>query len=130
VEDSQPLRVLVAEDDPPIRILIETVLQRAGFDVTSVHDGAWAIAQIQARPFDVLLIDLMMVPTSGYSVLKYLQNNKPELLQRVVILTAAHGMILRSVQKFGVYDIIKKPFDLEELHECVKGAANQDGEAL
>lgn len=123
VEDSQRPSVLLAEDDPPIRILIETVLQKAGFEVTSVHDGAWAIAQIEAREFDVLLIDLMMGPTSGYSVLKYLDKSRPDLLKRVVVVTAAHGSILKSVQKFGIFRILKKPFDLHELHDCVAAAA-------
>lgn len=122
----RPLKALVADDDPPIRALIETLLQRQGFDVTTVPDGRWAIEQIDAHDFDVLVIDLMMVGASGYAVLNHMEKKKPQALPRVIIVTAAHGTILRSLSRYGVFKIINKPFDIEVLRDSALAAAGQE----
>jgi CheY-like chemotaxis protein len=114
------LTVLVAEDDAPIRTLIATVLQRDGFGVESVHDGKWAIEQLEKRDFDVIVLDLMMSGASGYGVLNHLHAQKPHLLKRVLVITAAHGTILRSLDRYGIHAVVKKPFDLAEFRNLVK----------
>jgi CheY-like chemotaxis protein len=114
------LTILVAEDDAPIRTLIATVLQRDGFVVEAVHDGKWAIEQLEKRDFDVIVLDLMMTGASGYGVLNHLHAHKPHLLKRVLVITAAHGTILRSLDRYGIFGVVKKPFDLNEFRRLVK----------
>ena len=117
------LTILVAEDDAPIRTLIATVLQRDGFAVESVHDGKWAIEQLEKRDFDVIVLDLMMTGASGYGVLNHLHAHKPHLLKRVLVITAAHGTILRSLDRYGIFGVVKKPFDLNEFRSLVREVA-------
>jgi CheY-like chemotaxis protein len=119
------LTVLVAEDDAPIRTLIATVLQRDGFGVEAVHDGKRAIEQLEKRDFDVIVLDLMMSGASGYGVLNHLHAHKPHLLKQVIVITAAHGTILRSLDRYGIHALVKKPFDLHEFRNLVKETGRQ-----
>ena len=57
--------VLIAEDDPPLRKLLATMLRRQGLDVTTTAHGGEALAELERIRWDVLLLDLMMPTMSG-----------------------------------------------------------------
>ena len=66
---NDPLRVLVAEDDPDIRDVVAFKLERAGFDVTAVEDGTRASDELFAGDYAVAILDVMMPGLSGLDVL-------------------------------------------------------------
>jgi len=111
---TEPLRVLVADDDPAIRMLVQRVLVRQGYDVTTANDGADAIVQLDQNEFDLLVLDLMMPRVDGIGVITHLQTRgaaRPPIL----VMTAASPDILRRLPRERIAGIVTKPFDLDQL---------------
>lgn len=116
----QEARVLVCEDDSAIRTLVELLLRRRGYTVDVAVDGEAAITALAGRPYDVVILDLLMPGTTGYAVLDFLQQNHPRQLSRVIITTASQSAF-REV--FPIASMIRKPFDIYELEELVRRVA-------
>lgn len=108
------LRVLVADDDPAIRMLVARVLVRQGYEVLTATDGADAIVQLEQNRFDLLVLDLMMPRVDGIGVIAHLQS-RGAATPPILVMTAAAPDILRRLPKDRIAKIITKPFDLDEL---------------
>ena len=107
-------RALVVDDDASIRILVARVLGRHDFAVDSARDGAEAIERILQNEYDVVVLDLMMPRIDGFAVVKYLGDHRPEMLQRIIVMSAwGHGAIDRVCPPVGRF--LEKPFDIDEL---------------
>jgi len=111
---TEPLRVLVADDDPAIRMLVQRVLVRQGYDVTTANDGADAIVQLDQNEFDLLVLDLMMPRVDGIGVIAHLQS-RGAATPPILVMTAASPDILRRLPHERIARIITKPFDIEQL---------------
>jgi CheY-like chemotaxis protein len=109
-------RVLIADDDASIRLLIVTFLQRHGFEVRQARDGQEALEEMRACRIDLVLMDLMMPLVSGWEVLT--ARAAEPLLRRipVVVITAMNrDRAVTGVDGKGVWDVLGKPFDLDKL---------------
>ena len=115
-------RVLVLDDDPAMQRLVRLLLKRAGFHVDVVARGNAAIDAIQRQSYDAMLLDLMMPVEGGMTVIKHLRTHRPELLQRVVLLTSTPDAVLRTIAG-DVSGIVKKPFVADELIAAVERVA-------
>ncbi len=115
-------RVLVVDDDAGIRVLVARVLSRCDFAVDSARDGAEAIERVLAYDYDVIVLDLMMPRIDGFAVIRYIGEHRPELLPRVIVMTAYGAGALQRVHP-PVQRLIEKPFDIATLVsaavECV-----------
>ena len=111
--------VLVVDDDDSIRKLIRSVLRRVGYDVEEARNGQEAIDRIQQRNFDAILLDLMMPIMSGFEVIDYLQQERPDE-KCIIVMSAASETRLQQVDRNAVYHLLRKPFDIHELSECVR----------
>ena len=119
-------RVLVVDDDDPIRKLMVKIAERAGFDTETARDGGEAIHKLAAAGaagFDLILLDLMMPHINGFDFLDHLKRHQPELVQSVVILTASPRIDEERMARETIRDIIHKPFDVDRLSEYLKTAA-------
>jgi CheY-like chemotaxis protein len=120
--------VLVADDDPAIRMLVARVLVRQGYEVATATDGADAIVQLDQSRFDLLVLDLMMPRVDGIGVIAHLQS-RGALTPPILVMTAAAPDILRRLPHDRIAKVITKPFDLEELmrdaSEAIQGSAAQ-----
>ena len=68
--DSQPeQRILIVEDDPAFRQVVESILQTAGFLTTSVGDGSAALELIGSESFDLVLLDIWLPKMNGLEFL-------------------------------------------------------------
>jgi CheY-like chemotaxis protein len=105
---------LVCEDDQGIRLLIEVVLRRQGVDAVSARNGQEAAERLKERDFDVLVVDLMMPRYSGYDFIEGIRTARPELLKKVIVVTAAAAVVRDHAPK-DVAAVILKPFDVEKL---------------
>jgi DNA-binding response OmpR family regulator len=112
-------RVLIVEDDDAIRILVETVLRRRGYDVETARNGVEALDQMHAAPFALVILDLMMPRMSGYEVLEQL--GAQPLRDRPLVLVLTAGIDVRPFDKTLVVGTIHKPFDLDLLVDVVRG---------
>ncbi len=85
---TEGLRVLVIDDEEPLRGVIDRILGRAGHRAVLADSGKAAL-RILARDaeFDVVVCDLMMPGISGVAVLEYIEENHPHLLPRTMLLT-------------------------------------------
>jgi len=71
---NDPARILVVEDEPQLRALLRLYLERAGYDVTDVGDGASALSAYDAQTPDLVILDLMLPTMQGETVLEELRD--------------------------------------------------------
>jgi CheY-like chemotaxis protein len=117
-------RVLVCEDDPGIRLLLQQILYRLGLAVDTVATGSETLALIQDHCYDLILLDLLTPGLSGYEVLEILRHEQPDLLDRVVILTALQRALREDLP---VAAIMAKPFDLPQFDQIIQRVIDRSG---
>lgn len=108
------MRVLVAEDDPGLRSVLERGLRENGYVVDAVADGKWALVYLQTHEYEVAVIDWRMPGTSGLDVVRTLRRRGSPL--PVLMLTARDTPADRVTGlDEGADDYLVKPFDFGEL---------------
>lgn len=112
-------RILLVEDEPHLRLAIETLLQARGYDVVAVASGEEALARVEAP--DLAILDLVLPGLSGVEVMAELRRRH---LTLPCLLITAHASIRSAVQaiKAGAYDYLAKPFDNDDLAQTVSRA--------
>src|ERR1700746_1585014 len=115
-------RVLLIDDDAPLRFTLEAVLSDAGLVVETCDGGASGLAAFEARGADVVLTDMAMPGMDGMQVLERMRANDPSV---PVLMLTAHGSerVAVAAMKAGAFDYIPKPFDPDELVLAVRRAA-------
>jgi len=114
-----PGRVLVVDDDESIRILIQRLLSKHGFNVQTASDGGVALDMLSKEDYDALVLDLMMPRVDGFTVLRQLIATNPELVAKTVVATAYPKDVAKR-QLNEVCRVIIKPFDTTELVDAVR----------
>src|SRR5579864_7247600 len=106
-------RILVVEDDPPLAATLERVLTTEGYDVEAAGDGNEALRRSKDRPFDLVVLDVMLPGLDGIAVCKRLRATAPT---PILMLTALGGTDerVRGLDS-GADDYLVKPFAYEEL---------------
>ena len=112
-------RVLIVDDDAPIRKLLTVVLHRRGIASDCAVDGVEGWAKLERCHYALILLDLMMPRMSGYEVLEKLSALPAGLRPPVVVLTAGAKPTLRPDL---VLTLIRKPFDLDVVADVVLAA--------
>lgn len=112
---TNPLRVVVAEDDPAIRRLLGLTLRRRGLDVQLAADGAEALAALQEQPASAVVLDMMMPEITGWEVVRWLAEHPEHRPPSIIVVSAAGPDVLRALDPTIVNAIIFKPFDVVEL---------------
>ena len=111
-------RILVADDEPHIRRVLETLLETSGFEVDTVCDGAEALSRLDdpARSYALVLTDLMMPERSGLEVLEGVMGMEHRQGLPVVVLTAKGQDADRErAVALGASDFLTKPFSPKKL---------------
>lgn len=117
--------VLIADDNEATCTLI-TALLRGEFVVEVANDGAEAIEKLRGRQYAAVLLDLLMPVADGYAVLDFLRAERPELLSRVIVLTASVGVRqIERVREYPVCRVIAKPFEVDALVNAVRDCAGR-----
>ncbi len=93
--------VLVVDDEPDVRLFLQTVLEDAGFDVLAAGNGKEALERMTEKKPDVISLDLVMPKMSGLKFYKYIQKNKDRAHIPVVVITA------HAKDEFGKGDLDK-----------------------
>ena len=119
----RPTRVLVVEDDDAIRRLIASLLERERMEVIEETRSDRAIAVLEEAQFAAIILDLMILPGGGRSVLDWMERKRPDLLPRTVIVSAASPTQIERVTKGRPCRSVPKPFDIAELIEMVMTCA-------
>jgi two-component system response regulator AtoC len=118
-------RILVVDDEEPMRHILTHMLSTAGFDVRAVGDGASALREIEASEPDLVLTDVRMPGMSGIELLAEIHRRSPGLM---VIVMSAYGSIESAIEamKAGAYDYISKPFRPDEVVLVLRKAEERE----
>jgi len=107
-------KILIVDDEPIKRSILEDQLQAAGYSVSTVSNPLEAEPILAKSYFDVILTDLRMPGQDGLSFLRQMKRQRPD--QTVIVMTA-YGTVETAVaaMKLGAFDYLQKPFSTEEL---------------
>jgi len=118
-------RLLVADDDAPIRDLYTQIAGRVGVVADVVASGRDAIAALKSRKYDVALMDLNMPRLSGWEVLDFLRERQDYRPKRLFIVTGFSDQQISEADKDMVTAVLYKPVVFDELRtlvaECLRG---------
>ena len=116
---TQKTRILVVDDEPNIREVVELYLRRAGFEVEVAADGAAALTAIERKIPDLVILDLMMPAVDGFQVTRDLRQGALDI--PIIMLTAKGEESDKIVGlELGADDYVTKPFSPKELVARVK----------
>lgn len=106
------LQILVVEDEHSISNLIKVNLTRAGYACTCAYDGLTAVDLLDKKPYDLVLLDIMLPGADGYEVMDYIAP-----LEIPVIFLTAKAAVADRVKglRMGADDYLTKPFEIIEL---------------
>src|SRR5499426_4212168 len=114
-------KVLIVDDEPAIREVLEMILQEWGYDVRLASDGAEAKELVESYNPEIVISDVVMPQLSGLDLLRCLKAGNSS---RPVILVTAHASIDLAVEsmKQGAQDFITKPMDYPKLRAILNAA--------
>jgi len=121
-------KILVVDDDPDIRDVLEALLEGEGFEVVLANDGEQALEAIKKESPDLMILDLMMPVMDGFAVCKQLQDPRWSKWKNmpVLILTSVREEVsqrryeLETGLSLNVDDYVEKPIDPDVVIDRVK----------
>lgn len=118
---SQRQKILIVDDEPDIRELLEITLGRMKLETRSARNVAEAHDWLMREPFDMCLTDMRLPDGNGLELVQHIQQSHPQL---PVAMITAHGSLDTAIQalKSGAFDFVTKPVDLSRLRELVSSA--------
>ncbi|MEZ4354770.1 MAG: sigma-54 dependent transcriptional regulator [Myxococcota bacterium] len=115
------MRVLVADDEPSIRFVLQEVLESLGHAVVAVEDGDAALRALTSSPFDLAFLDIRMPGQTGIEVLRQVRAGGHDV---AVVIITAQNLLENAVEsmKAGALDYLVKPFALAEVKALAEKA--------
>ena len=123
VRTRKPTRVLVVDDETPVRSMIAAALEREGYAVELAGGGREALEALELNTFNLVLTDIVMQDVNGIALLERVHALQPNL--PVVMVTAVHDIsVAIDSMRRGAYDYLLKPFERDQLLSTVERAVN------
>lgn len=116
-------KILIVDDELNMRLVLQAMLKKEGYEVASASDGLEALKLLKASPVDVVVTDLKMPKLDGLGLLDWMIRDYPSI---PVIIITAHGTVATAVDalKKGAFDYITKPFEQDDLKNVIQKAIN------
>jgi DNA-binding response OmpR family regulator len=112
-------RLLYVDDEDSLRMLVQSHLSLEGFEVETAASGHEAVAILQKKGFDLVLLDLRMPDGDGFEVLRFLNEQGSHI--PVIVLTGVDDVSIASeCVKLGAADYLTKPYNFHELIDSVE----------
>jgi CheY-like chemotaxis protein len=114
-------RILVADDDLPLRRVLGKILTAAGYEVVLVEDGKAAVEKAAEIKPDLVITDGLMPKMHGFLVCKALKEMQPA--PKVIMLTAVYTKMnyrFEARERYGADDLLTKPFEVAILLQCIE----------
>lgn len=108
-------RILVVDDAPDNVLLVQTILEEEGYEISSADNGFSALAQIEKSPPDLVLLDVMMPGMDGYEVTQRIRQNSKLPFIPILLITAHDSASVVQGLDLGADDFIRKPVEMDEL---------------
>ncbi len=120
-EEGRGAKILIVDDVPINRMLLEKLLGKCGYTTLSAENGKQALNLLEKESIDLVLLDVMMPEMSGLEVLKRMREEKRTEEVPVIFITAVNESGMREKGfELGAVDYITKPIDNEEVRVRVK----------
>src|SRR5215471_135443 len=118
-------RILVVDDEENLRLVLRTMLKRAGYEVETASTGEEALDKVEAFGPDVVLTDVRMPKMSGLDLLASLRAKQNAA---TVIVMSAYGSVDLALEamKAGAYDYVGKPFKPDEIVLALRKAEERE----
>ncbi len=114
-------RILLAEDEAPVREFVVRALAQAGHEVTAVEDGLGAVEAIAQDRFDLLLTDIVMPGLDGIALALKVAKERPEM--PIVLMTGFSAERQRAHNlDVLIHQVLSKPFSMDDLLAAVRAA--------
>ncbi|MCJ8007902.1 response regulator [Lederbergia wuyishanensis] len=112
-------KILIVDDQFGIRILLNEILQKEGYQVFQAANGLQALAITKKHALDLVLLDMKIPGMDGLEILQQMKKIKPDI--RVIIMTA-YGELekMEAAKKLGALAHFTKPFDIVELRQTIR----------
>ncbi len=119
-------RVLIAEDDAPMRKLIVHCLAGDDYEIEEAHDGRETLEILRKQRVDALVLDLIMPDLSGWDVLQ--KRTEDERLRQipVIVVSGRRGPDIARAVAFGISGLLPKPFEAGDLRELVRSCLTEN----
>jgi len=122
-------RILIVDDEPNVRFVLERTLVNDGYILDTAADGAEAIQKLGQAAYDLLLLDLNMRPVDGVQVMNAVRERGSDI---VVIILTAHSSIESAVEalRLGAFDYLFKPTSPDAIRRRVSEGIRYRQQAL
>lgn len=119
--DTQRARILVVDDEAPVRAMIGAALEPEGYEIIPAASGSQALEILRRQAIDLVLTDIVMQDGNGIALLERIRSNQPHL--PVVMVSAIHDIsVAIDSMRRGAYDYLLRPFEREHLVATVRRA--------
>lgn len=119
--------VLVVDDSPTVRKIVQLTLQREHIRVVTAGDGLSALATVADEQPDLILLDIMLPRMDGYNICQVVRKNMAYKDMPIIMLSGKDGLFDKMRGKLsGSTEYITKPFDSAELVQTVKRHLDSD----
>ncbi|MBD2509503.1 response regulator [Nostoc muscorum FACHB-395] len=117
--------ILVCDDIADNCFFFQTLLEMEGYEVEIVESGAAALAFLESKIPDLLLLDVMMPDMDGYEVARRIQNNPILQILTILLITANEEAFFRKELDVKVAGVIRKPVEPDALIGYIQAALQQ-----
>jgi two-component system phosphate regulon response regulator PhoB len=116
-------KILIADDEPSLRLLVSSTLEDERFEIIQAVDGTDALEKAQKHQPDLIILDLMMPNMSGIEVCRTIKSAPTLHIPQIIVLTAkGQEQDIKEAAKAGADRYLKKPFSPLELLTAVEEA--------
>ncbi|TVT28127.1 response regulator transcription factor [Salinicoccus cyprini] len=117
-------KILIVEDDEKIARVIQLELEHEGYEVAIAYTGKSALERYEDKPYDLILLDVMIPELNGLEVLRRIRQKDDNT--RIIMLTARDAVMDKvSGLDSGANDYVTKPFEIEELLARIRAQLKQ-----
>jgi CheY-like chemotaxis protein len=113
-------KILVIDDEPQVRALIQQILARVGHEVAEAADGEEGLAHMRARMPDLLITDILMPNKEGIETIREVRRLAPALPILVMSGNAGSALYMQMAKLLGAHAALAKPFRAVELVAAVE----------
>jgi CheY-like chemotaxis protein len=106
-------RILIIDDDPDARALLEQVLTSAGHRTITAAEGDEGLKRYLSEPVDLVITDLFMPERDGFETIAELHRRSPDL--PIIAMSGRTPALLPAARAMGAKEILQKPFSSDQL---------------
>ncbi len=122
-------RILIVDDNESLCRTMSLILGRKGYAVTTARDGPEAVVRVKENPFDMIFLDIKMLPMDGVETYKRIKKIRPGALVMMMTAYALEDLVREALQE-GAYGIVYKPLDIEKVLAVIERARKAKEGAL